>query len=201
MYKKLLLMITLISSHLLCAELKQDSSAHIQFKREKLPFGFERQKMSFVNNNGESKYIGSIAILSSKQFSVFDSPIFTNIDKNTFAPEVVELINLIPNVKNELTTSLEQVVLLGDLYVHPKYRGHGYAKLLMQKTCQEIFSTTQANFIVLVPEPFEYENNMQKSLRGTLEYEEKKDRLVKLYKSMDFIPCQRDVFFMYLKRK
>ncbi|NGX59263.1 MAG: hypothetical protein KR126chlam3_00411 [Chlamydiae bacterium] len=201
MYKKLALIATLVIAHLLCAESKQDCSSHFQFKREEMPFGIQRQNMILINENTQPKTIGSVAIISSEQFCIFDSPIFANIDKNTLPPEVAELYSLTSIIKKELTTSLEQVVILGDLYIDPKFRGQGYAQLLIQNICKEIFTTTQTNFIIVAPNPFEYENNLQIPLRGTPNYEEKKERLVKLYQRNGFVPCKNDVSFMYLEKK
>ncbi len=201
MSRKILLMLALTFCHLLSADLMQENSSNIQFKREKVRFGLERQEMILINDEGKPEQVGFIVITSCGQFSALDPSIFAGVDKSTLVPEVLELIDLVSSVKSELTTSLGQVVLLGDLYVDPKYRGQGYAKLLIQNTCQEIFSNAQTNFIVLTPDPFEYENNIQKTLGGTSEYEAKKDLLIKLYGSLGFVGCQRDLFFMYLKRR
>lgn len=200
MCKKFLIMLTFVSFQFLYAESKQENPSQIQFKTEKLPYGQERHGMNFVDDEGELKNLASLVLVSTKQFSGLDSSFLANIDKSTLVPEVLELVYLISSVKSNLTPALEQVMMLGDLYVDPKCRGQGYAKQLMEKTCEEIFSTTQTRFIVLVPEPFEYEENRQKSLKGTLEYEEKKEQLIKLYRSLGFVPCQGDVYFMYLKK-
>lgn len=163
--------------------------------------GIQRQLMVFTNDKGQQELIGSLGIMAKEQLSNFDSSIFANIDLTLLPPDVIDLINLVQSVKCELNTTLDRVALLCDLYICPKFRGQGYAQRFLQNISQEIFTTTDTNFIVLEPHPFEYENNQQKSLIGSPEFEEKKERLIKLYEDNGFVPCQGKALFMYLERK
>lgn len=200
MYKYFALIISLFFSQLSCVEPKQDSSSHIEFKTEEMPYGIKQQKMNLNRENEEPENIGSLAIISNEQLSVFDSPIFASIDISTLPPEVDELCKILAGIKKELTQSLEKVVMLGDLYVHPKFRGRGYAKQLIRNTCEEIFNTTQAQYIVIAPGPFELENGVKVPEREATDYEEKKNRLIKLYQKIGFLPGQSDPIFMYLEK-
>jgi len=200
MYKYFALIIVLFFSQLLYADSKQDNSSTIEFKTEEKPFGIKQKEMNLNRENAEPENIGSIAIISREQLSVFDSPIFASIDISTLPPEVGELLKILIGIKEELTQSLENVVLLGDLYVQPKFRGRGYAKQLIQNTCEEIFNTTQTQYIVIAPGPFEVENGVKVPEREAADYEEKKNRLIKLYQTKGFVPCKDEPFFMYLEK-
>lgn len=163
-------------------------------------FGIQRQLMVLTNDKGQQELIGSLGILVKEQLSNFDSSIFANIDIALLPPDVIDLINLVQSVKCELNTTLDRVALLCDLYICPKFRGQGYAQRFLQHISQEIFTTTDANFIVLEPHPFEYENDRQKSLIGTPEFEGKKEHLIQLYEQNGFVQCQGKALFMYLER-
>ncbi len=197
MYKYFAIIFTLFFSPLSCADPKPP---HIEFKMEQLPFGMKQKRVDFCEENREPENIGCISIVSKDQLSIFDSPIFASIDISTLPSEVGELCKILAGIKEELTQSLENVVMLGDLYVYPKFRGQGYAKRLIQATCNEIFDTTQAQYIVIAPGPFEFENGVKVPERELAEFEEKKNRLIKLYQTNGFVACQGDAFFMYLKK-
>lgn len=198
MYKYFALFVALFFSQLSCA--LPNNSSRVEFKTVEMPFGIVQKKMNLSRENEEPENIGSLAVISNEQLSVFDSPIFASIDLSTLPPEVDELIQILNGIKSELTQSIEHLVILGDLYVHPKFRSQGYAKQLIAKTCEEIFNTTQNQYIVIVPNPFEFENNVQVSLKESPEYEEKKASLIKLYQQVGFVSCKSEPFFMYLEK-
>jgi len=90
--------------------------------------------------------------------------------------------------------------MLGDLYVKPAFRNKGYARLLMQNTCQEIFDITNTQFIVITVEPFEYVDNIQKSLLGTPEFAPKQEQLIALYTRCGFKLHNGSPLYMYKER-
>ncbi len=177
--------------------LKLLNRAKFHFIKKDTPYATQRI-MSLINKSGKLETVGALSITSMQLLSIFDSPVFTSIDNILHHPqEVRNLITLVQIVKSQLNKSLENIVVLGDLYIFPKFRGHGYANPLIQKVCKEIFSTTETKFIAVSPDPFEYENGLQKSLHETPDYESKKARLITLYLRNGFVPCQSDFPVLY----
>ncbi len=152
----------------------------------------------YVTQDGQKEFIGSISITKGQSLSIFASPAFSAIDKKLFPPSMISLITVVSAI-NARKKDLEKTILLGDLYIFPKYRGKEFAQILVKNTCQELFEKEGINFIVLIPDPFEYENNMQKSFHGTPDYDIKKEQLIRLYKKCSFNVDEADgTIFMYL---
>ncbi len=179
---------------------KNSMPDHFQFIKKDLQFGGKQRIMTLVSRGREAETVGAVAIMPTEQLSIFDSPVFEAIDKEIVPPEVRTIISVVQSIKRELEGSLEDCVMLGDLYIYPEFRGCGYSSLLIQKVCLEIFSTTKIKCIAIAPDPFEYENKMQKSLQGTPEYEMKKERLIKLYQLNGFVLCQSESPVLYKKK-
>lgn len=175
--------------------------SNIQFTQQEMPAGLQQRSIVVIDENNQAQTIGSINILSGTQLAIFASPVFVEMDKTTLPPDVTALIEIVFTIKNNLQPDLERVALLGDLYIHPEFRGKGYAQALIKNTCQEIFNRAEADLIVLTPTPFEYENNVQKLLKGTLEYESKKERLITLYQRCGFVLYEGQPLFLYLEKK
>ncbi len=112
--------------------------------------------------------------------------------------ELSELNKLV----DTLTTKnyhLEKTLVLGDLYILPEFRGKGYAKILVDNTCREVMKDPIEN-IVLIPQPFEYENNQQKILSDQPDYEEKVAKLMNLYAKCGFKKINDNEIFMGLNK-
>lgn len=172
----------------------------ISFTKQTLPFGIERRLLWVATDENQAQPVASITILNSTQLRAFDLPAGATIQKDALPAEIITLLDIIASIKTDLSANLEQVVMLGDLYVKPAFRNQGYARLLMQNTCQEIFDTTNTQLIVITVEPFEYENNIQKSLLGTSDFAPKQERLIALYSRCGFNLHQDSPLYMYKAR-
>src|SRR3990167_3753374 len=107
----------------------------------------------------DSARVSSLTVTPGSTLAVFDSPIFDTIDKSEMPIEVLHLISAIKAIKTRY--GLAEIAMVGDLYVPSEYRGKGYARNLLTKTCSQVFSKG-FKAVVLVPDPFEYEEGKQK---------------------------------------
>ena len=128
-------------------------------------------------------------------FNIFDSPAFQQIDTSTLPPSVLHLITAVKAIKEKF--DLNQIVIIGDLYVQPIHRGKGHAGHLLQETCTHLLNSDNTKTVVLIPDPFEYENGAQ----ITLDDNDKKLKLMKLYQRCGFKNSEEKIpSFMYLNR-
>ena len=139
----------------------------------------------------DSTRVASLVVVPGSGLAVLGSPIFDTIDKSKLPVETLHLICAIKAIKTRY--ELAEVAVMGDLYVHPEYRGKGHARNLLAKTCTQIFSQG-FKAVVLTPDPFEYEDKKPKSLND----EVKKQQVIKLYQKCGFKKNNEDnTLFMY----
>ncbi|MCX5924584.1 MAG: GNAT family N-acetyltransferase [Candidatus Dependentiae bacterium] len=130
------------------------------------------QKHSLLAQDGSS-----MCSLSTIPVSIFSG--FDTTDISIQPPEMQSSIVAVKAIKAKY--DLNDVVMISDLYVSLAHRGNGHAHHLLEETCEHLFSNgTKA--VMLIPDPFEYENGRPKSLAD----DDKKQRLVKLYQSCGF---------------
>jgi len=134
----------------------------------------------------------SLTVTPGSSLVVFGT-VFDAIDLTTVPVEVSHVVYAVRAIKAKY--DLNDIAMLGDLYTALEQRGHGYAKRLMTLTCEELFNQgTKA--VILVPDPFEYENEKQVLVSD----ETKIQQLVKFYQSLGF-KLSDDHKFMYLEKK
>ena len=93
----------------------------------------------------------------------------------------------------------EKTFVLGDVYIFPNLRGNGYGKMLVEKSCKKIMEDGVER-IVLIAQPFEYTKKTQTILSDQPDYQEKVERLIKLYGSCGFKKIDDDQVFMVLSK-
>lgn len=174
---------------------KADTSQTIEYAQEERGFGLSSKRLMYATINGKKETIGFASIIQGQTLASIAS--LAGSSKYKLPSAAVDLIETFNTIKNTLSVDLDQVVFLENLYVEPMFRGRGYAHMLIENTCQEIFNTTEAKFIALTPNPFEFIDAKQVSLKGTSEYDAKKAQVIKLYQQCGFIQDQEDAVYMY----
>lgn len=177
----------------------------LQFKEEELFAGTKR--FSLISCKKETKeLVGIASAMRVSQDTFAQEDFLAKLDTSQLPKEAadhikmaLEHIRLFKAIDQQLNSSNEGVAHLGDLYIAPKFRGKGLSSQLIQKVSREVFSKTKTRFIAIAPDPFEYVNQVQTSLRDSPDYLEKRNRLIKLYQSQGFVPSKSDPFFMYLE--
>jgi GNAT superfamily N-acetyltransferase len=200
MKKSLLLVLLLVALTEQPIVLAQDSNSHSESINNKVCFKDENTlKKMYIVQDGKEDLIGSISISDHTVFSVFLSPVLFSM-KSTLPKSVSDIIEVVAFISKRRESDVKKTVLLGDLYIAPAYRGKGYAQLLVKNTCQECFQKGY-DFIALIPDPFEYENGVQKSLHDMPEYDAKQKALIKLYTKCGFkIASDQHANFMYQEK-
>lgn len=151
--------------------------------------GMGIQKHSLLAPDGSSMCL--LSTTPGSHFCNFDSPAFNAIDISSLPAELLHIIVAVKAIKARY--DLNAVVMIGDLYVPLAHRGKGYASHLLEETCMHLFSNG-AKAVVLIPDPFEYENGAAKLLAD----DDKKQNLVKLYQRCGFKSNDDSaVVFMY----
>jgi GNAT superfamily N-acetyltransferase len=144
---------------------------------------------SYALTTPKGTCVSSLTITPGSILTVLDS--LDTIDKSEMPIEVLNLIHVIKAIKAKY--NLAEVAMVGDLYVPSEYRGKGHARNLLTKVCHQIFSKG-FKAVVLVPDPFEYEDGRQNLLAN----EVKKQQLIKLYQNCGFKKISEDKpLFMY----
>lgn len=139
----------------------------------------------------DSARVSSLTVTPGSSLAAFDSPIFDTIDKSEMPVEVLHLISAVKAVKAKY--NLPEVAIIGDVYVPSEYRGKGHAHDLLAKTCTQIFSKG-FKAVVLVPDPFEYEDGKQNLFSDVV----KKEQLIRLYQACGFKKASEgEILFMY----
>lgn len=83
---------------------------------------------------------------------------------------------------------LESTAIVGDVYIHPEYRGKQFAYILLRTLFNHTLPASPSiSRLVIQPGPFEYVNDKQASLVDTPDYHQKIDRLIALYQRCGFI--------------
>jgi GNAT superfamily N-acetyltransferase len=151
--------------------------------------GMGMQSYSLLAPDGSC--VCSLTATQGSYLVIFGSPLFDSMDTSQMPSEVPHLITAVKAIKT--SHGLNKVVMVGDLYVSLVHRGKGYAHHLLKETCTHLFRQGFKT-IVLIPDPFEYEDGKQKLLPD----EDKKQKLVKLYQNCGFKKDNEDkTIFMY----
>lgn len=101
--------------------------------------------------------------------------------------DLVSTLTEISTVYKTVSFADQTIFFVGDLYIAPEYREHGYAQFLMNQVCTSLTTDDARCLLVVVPDPFELdENRTVKSLKDEVTYSDKKAKLVRLYEKCGF---------------
>lgn len=123
--------------------------------------------------------VGSVSTTPAHILAIFDSPQMEAILPH-MPQDAQHLAATVKALKARF--ELDHTTMIGDLYVNPKYRRQGYAKRMIQQTCENLFNSG-VQTIALTPDPFEYQKGKQTLLNDPA----KKANLVRLYTACGFI--------------
>ena len=158
------------------------------FTLELKELGNNMQRYTLIAPDGAR--VASLGVTPCSGLAGLCSPIFILISP-ILPVDIRHLICATKAIKTRY--ELAEVAMVGDLYVHPEYRGKGHARNLLEKTCTQIFSQG-FKAVVLTPDPIEYEDKKPKSLND----EVKKQQVIKLYQKCGFKKNNEDnPLFMY----
>jgi len=153
----------LVAAYIVCNNSSQTITLDIKpiFRTTEQMPGIYRCCM-YASAGDTDKAIGSISFTYGGNLLVFTTPEFNAAVDITLLPGYVQrLITVVKHVYAH--NDLNKIVMLGDLYIAPESRGKKYAQYFVEHICQQLVAEGFTT-IVLIPDPFEYENGQQKTL-------------------------------------
>jgi GNAT superfamily N-acetyltransferase len=152
----------------------------LQAMVERMPEEAQKAAMAIKNSvTAKELKVGSVSTTPAHILAIFDSPQMQAILPR-MPQDAQHLATAVKSIKPRF--GLDHTTMIGDLYVNPKYRRQGYAKRMIQQTCENLFNNG-VQTIALIPDPFEYKNGRQIPPN----YVNKKANLVRLYTACGFI--------------
>ncbi|MGB8467398.1 MAG: GNAT family N-acetyltransferase [Candidatus Babeliales bacterium] len=197
--------VILLLTSLFCANALLFNAAEpaIEIETKVMMPGVHSYQMHTITSSNKSKQIeiiGAASVVYGDMLAPSISPLVDNLDLSAAPAALIELRTMLKTVQKNYIADFKGMAMIGDLWINPAHRGKGLAKELIQHVCQKLHSEG-IRFIVLTPDPFEYVDGVQKSLRGTSEYEEKRQRLIQLYQQLGFaLSNETEPLFMYLAK-
>lgn len=151
--------------------------------------------LCWVMVDENNSFIGAINSIENKNLTVFSSSVFASIDKDQLPPEVRHIVAVIHDITTKY--GLQDLVMLGDLYVAAEYRGKGYAQQLLARACRDLIEKGIQK-IALIPDPFEYVEGRPVLVEDPTEYASKKQQLILFYQKNGFVVNEAEgIIYMY----
>lgn len=154
-------------------------------------------KQMYCKENEQKNHVGDMSIIKYKELDIWARALQSGVDISSLRPSEITMFKLISIITTNY--DLKQVALFTDLYIKPEHRGKNYAQQLIKTTIKEQFSKHGIHYIAIIPNPFEYKENVPTNLYDEPDYEIKKQRLIKLYQSCGFMMHDSGIFMYTTK--